>query len=125
LPTTHSQRPTTALRKLLQKPDVPLKEQLQIIEAVLQHRNSIYAHSKRKAGNFLLIVAVVLHELEDVRIHHAAPENFNPSGLLARAARRVFMAAFAAPAADEAGDEHLRARLGEREERWTKAGFHV
>src|SRR5579884_4139620 len=113
----------SALSKLLQESHVPLKEQLQIIKPILQHRNSINAHAKGETGNLFGIVAVVLHKLEDVGIDHAAAENLDPSGLLAGSAGAPFT--LPASAADEAGDEHLRARLGERKKRWTKAGLHI
>src|SRR5262249_37975415 len=100
-----------------------LKKQLQIIQSVLQHRNAVHAHAKCEAGDSLWIVAVVFDELEHIRVDHAAAENFDPSGLFARTTR--IGATLAASAADEAGDEHLRARLGEREERRPEAGFHV
>ena len=39
--------------------------------------------------------------------------------------RHGIATALAASTADEAGDEHLRAGLGEREERWAEAGLHT
>src|SRR5437660_1616683 len=122
-PLTFRQRPTTVSPELLQKPDIPMKDQLQIVEVVLQHRNAIYAHSKRKAGDFFGIVTVVLHKLEYVRVNHAAAENFYPSGLLARATR--VSPPLAASSANEAGDEHLCARLGKWKKRWPETGLHV
>src|SRR4051812_22851259 len=76
-------RANDSLPKLLQKPHIPLKEQLQIIEPVLQHGDSIYAHAKGKPGYFFGVVTVVFHKFKDVGIDHAAAENLNPSRLLA------------------------------------------
>src|SRR5579864_3983479 len=127
LPTTNDERPTTISSKLLQKSHIPLKEQLQIVHAINQHGDSVHAHSESEPGNFLGVVAVMLHELEHVGIDHAAAENFDPSSLLARAARLFFRsgATLPASAADEAGDEHFGAGLCERKERWTEAGLYV
>src|SRR5437879_11338981 len=92
------------LPKLLQKSDISLKEQLQIIQSVLQHCDAVHAHAESESGDFLRIVAVVLHELENIRIDHSAAKNLNPPGLLARTARDVvtIIAALSATAADEA-----------------------
>src|ERR1700688_1137317 len=110
----NDERPTTASPKLLQKPHVSLKKQLQIIQPILQHRYAVHAHAEGKAGNFLGIVAVVLHELEDVRIDHAAAEDLNPSGLLTGTA--WVSTPSSTPTAYKAGDEHLCAWLSKREE---------
>src|SRR5207302_1673722 len=111
----------TVLQKLLQKSHIALKEQLQIIKPVFQHSDAVHAHAEGEAGNLYGIVAVMLHELEHVGINHAAAENFDPSGLLARTARGIVIASPPAPAADKARNEHLRARFCERKERRTKA----
>src|SRR5437868_2736825 len=113
------------LPELFQKPDIPLEEQLQIIQPILQHRDPVHTHPKRKARDFLGIISIVLHEFENIRVHHPATENFNPSRLLAWTARSVIVTSPTPPAADEAGHEHFRARLSEREKRWPEAGLHV
>src|SRR3954466_6832411 len=113
------------LYKLLQKPDITLEKQLQIIEAVLQHGDPVHAHAEREAGNFLRVIAVLLHEFKDIWIDHAAAENLDPSRLLAGTAWRIIRTAFAAATGYETRDEHLRARLGERKERRPKASLHI
>src|SRR5260370_11872998 len=103
-----------SLYKLLQKPHIPLKEQLQIIHSILQQRDPVRAHAKGKSRNLLRVVPVVLHKFKNIGIDHAAAENLNPPGLLARAAR--IRPSPPAPSAYEARNEHLRARLG----KWKK-----
>src|SRR5436190_16740073 len=78
-PTTYDERPTTASRKLFQKSHIPLKEQLQIIQTVLQHCDSVYAHAEGEARNLFRIVTVVPYEIEDVGVHHATAEDLYPS----------------------------------------------
>src|SRR5207245_4159310 len=113
-PTTNDQR--RFLPKLLQKPHIPLEEQLQIVDAIYQHGHAVHAHAKREAGNLLRVVTVVVHELENVSVKHAAAKDFYPSRLLAGTARLLFCvsAALAACPAVEAGDKQLRTWLGER-----------
>src|SRR5271165_1829606 len=114
--TTNDPRPTARfLPKLLQEPNIALKEQLNIVHSVLQQRQPVDAHAEGESGNFFRVVSVVLHELEHIRIDHAAAQHFNPSRLLAGTARSIPLA-LPASAADEAGHIQLRARLGEREE---------
>src|ERR1700686_2477934 len=108
--------------KLLQKPYIPLKKQLNIVHPILQQRQPIHAHAKGKSRNLLRVIAVVLHKLKHIRIHHPAPQHFNPSRLLARTA--WVRPAPPAASANEAGDIQLRARLGEREERWPKVRLY-
>src|SRR5271165_4112119 len=88
------------LRPLLQKPYIPVEEQLQIIHSILQQSNPVRAHAKRKSRNFLGVVPVVLHKLKYIRIHHAAPQNLNPPRLFAWAAG--IRAAPPTPTANEA-----------------------
>jgi len=111
------------LPKLLQEPDIALKEELQIIQAVFEHGDSIDAHAEGEAGNLLGIIAVVLHKLEDIGIDHATAENFDPSTLLA--GTTGLAAALTASAADETGHHHFGAGFGERKERRAKAGLHA
>src|SRR5438309_3645371 len=100
-----------------------MKEQLNIILTVFQHREPVRAHAEGKAGNFRPIVSVLAHELEYVWIDRAATENFNPSGCFARTAR--FAPAAPAAAADKTTYHHRGARPGEGEERWTELGLHA
>src|SRR5437588_12607439 len=113
----------TPLRKLFQKSHIPLKKQLNVIDAVLQNRDAVDAHAKSKPADLRRVVAVVLHELEDVRVNHATAENLDPASGLAGTAR--FTASSTTAATNETADHHLGARLGEREERGPKLRFHA
>src|SRR5882762_3508556 len=100
-------RSSKLLPKLLQKPYITLKEQLNIIHAVLQNRNPFHAHAECKSRNFRRIV---IYEAIHIRIDHAAAQQFNPSAGLAVAARSAVTYALAI--AENATDLHVGARLG-------------
>src|SRR6476646_99605 len=74
----------TALSKLFQKPLIALKEQLNIVDPILQDRDAVRANAEGHARDRPRVVAVVLHELEDVGIDHAAAQNLDPARGLAR-----------------------------------------
>lgn len=74
---------TTPSHKLFQKSDVPLKEQLDIVNFILEHSDALYAHAKSKATDFVRIVAVTFYEFEDCRVHHPAAQQLDPSAVLA------------------------------------------
>src|SRR5689334_8246348 len=108
--TTESRRQATTDQtivsgKLPQKTHVSLKEQLNVIDAVLQDCDAIDTHAKCEARDFFRIVSVVLYEFEDVRIHHAAPENLDPTCHLARTVGLA--ASLSTAAADETAHHHL------------------
>src|SRR5579863_8683423 len=105
----------SVLPKLLQKPDVSIEEQLQIIHPILQQSNPVRTHAKGKSRNFFRVIPVVFHKLKHIRIDHPASQDFDPPSLLAGAAR--ISPALPAPTADEARNKHLRARHRERKER--------
>jgi len=111
------------LGKLMQKPHIALKEQLQIIEPILQHGDAVHAQAKGEAGNLLRVITILLHKLEDIWIDHAAAQDLDPAGLFAGTAS--IEPPLPASPTDEAGNEHFRARLGEREERRAEAGLHI
>src|SRR5205085_3109918 len=69
--------------KLFKKPHVVLKEQLQIVNVVLQHGVTIDAAAKRKAAVFF---RVVIDESVKVRVNHAGAHHFDPSRAFANAA---------------------------------------
>src|SRR5690606_40513745 len=74
--------------KLPQEAKVVLEEDPQIIDAVAQHGKPLQAGAKGVAGITLGIDADVA---EDLWMHHAAAEHFQPAGVLAeigRASRR-------------------------------------
>src|ERR1700688_4465799 len=113
----------SALSKLVQKPHIPLKKQLNIIHPILQQRDPVRAHAKRKSRDLSRVIPIVFHKLKHIRIDHAASQNLNPSRLLARTARIVTSSATAAT--NKARHKHLRARLGKRKKRWTKTRLHA
>src|SRR5580692_3208874 len=112
----------SALSKLLQEPHIPLKKILQIIHAILQQRQPVDAHAECKSRNLLRIVAIVLHELEDIRIHHAASEHLDEPRLLTRPTR--IRSALPASATDEARHVEFRARLRKGKERRPEVCLH-
>ncbi len=64
------------LIKLLQKSDVTLVEQLNVVNSIFQNGNSLHSHAEsesRKLGR------VIIHETEYIGIDHAAAEQLNPS----------------------------------------------
>src|SRR5208283_5653101 len=98
---------------------------LNIIHPILQQSDPVRAHAKREPRNLPRIVSVVPNKLEHIRIDHPASENLNPASLLAWPAGRIIRAAPPTPAANEARNKHLGARLGEREKRRTKTRLHA
>src|SRR5215475_3748753 len=94
-----------ASRELPEEAQVVLEEEPQVVDAVLQHRDAFDAHAERPARVFLRIVADVLQHL---RMHHPAPEDLEPAGLLAHPA--------AIAVTGEAQHVHLGRGLREREE---------
>src|ERR1700692_4248043 len=102
------ERPAT-LPELFQKPHIAREKQLYVIHAILQNRDSLYAHSKGKSGKFRRII---IDKSIYVRINHAAAQQLNPSAGLAVAARSAVAHALAIT--ENTTDLHVGARLGER-----------
>ena len=75
-----------SLDKLFQESHITLKKQLNIIDPIFQHRDSLHTHAKSEAADFIRIVAVALHKLEHCRIDHAATQKLDPSAVLAQSA---------------------------------------
>src|SRR5258706_8698774 len=98
-------RTSPLVRELLQKPQVVLVEQPNVLDLIAQDRDALDADAPREAGVLLRVVA---DRFEHGRVHHAAAEDFDPAGLLAHRTA----GAVARPAADV----HFGARLGVREE---------
>src|SRR4029077_4861680 len=98
-----------------------LKKHLDVVYAVLEHRETVHAHAERKAAYFF---RVVVHEAVDRGINHARAEKFNPAGAFAFATCR---AAGTGPtaAAENAGDVEFPRRFGERKITRTKTRFHA
>lgn len=90
--------------ELAQEPDVVLEVETEVLDAVFQHRAALYSHSEREPAVFIAVYAACF---EYVRVHHAASHDFEPSGMFADVAPL--------PAAEVAGDVHLRRGLREGE----------
>src|SRR5712664_562935 len=112
---------TCFLWELPEEAHVVLEKNLDIIDAVLQHREAIDAYAEGKAADFF---RVVIHEAVDGGIDHARAEEFNPRGALAFRARSA-AGGRTCSAAKWAGDVELDGRLGEREIAWPEARFHA
>src|SRR5712664_1594118 len=93
--------------------DVVLEEDLDIVDAVLEHGQAIDAHAEGEAADFF---RVVFDEAVDGGIYHAGAEKFNPAGAFALRA---------GAAAENAGNIEFDARLGEREITGAEARFHA
>src|ERR1700722_8820177 len=70
-------------RKLLQKLQIVLEEQAQIIDAIAQHGETVDSHAE---GIALPAFAVDARSLENIRMNHPAPQYLQPAGLLANTA---------------------------------------
>src|SRR5690606_943889 len=90
--------------ELLQEAHVALKEQADILDAVLEKGDALDAHAEGEAPDLL---GIVVHHPEDVGVDHAAPQDLEPPFPAAEAA--------ALAPADAALDVHFGAGLGERE----------
>src|SRR5882672_7840655 len=112
---------TCFLWELPEEAHVVLEKDLNIVDAVLQHREAIDAYAEGKAADFF---RVVIHEAVDGGIDHARAEEFNPRGALAFRARSA-AGGRTCSAAKWAGDVELDGRLGEREIAWPEARFHA
>src|SRR5258708_39428162 len=118
----NEQRLTTndVLPKLLQEPHITLKEQLNIIHAVLQNRNPLHAHAEGKSRNFR---GIVIYKPIHIRIDHTAAEQFNPSAGLAVAPRSAV--AHALPITKKPTDRPAAPRSGKRKDTRKETGRHA
>src|SRR5215472_4003445 len=91
--------------ELLEKAQVVLVEQPDVVDLVLQNGDALDAHAEGPARHLFRIVADVA---QHVGMHHAGAEDLEPAALLAEATPVA--------AALEARHVGLRGRLGEREE---------
>src|SRR6266850_673147 len=112
---------TCFLWELPEEAHVILEKHLNIVDAVLQHREAVDADAEGEAADFF---RVVIHEAVDGGIDHARAEEFNPRGALAFRARSA-AGGRTCSAAKWAGDVELDGRLGEREIAWPEARFHA
>src|SRR5204863_3635983 len=97
------------IRELLEKSEIVLEEQADVVHLVAQNRDALDAHPPRESGVPLRVVANVL---EHDRMDHSASADLEPAGSLAHRTT----GAVALPAADV----HLGARLGVREKTRTE-----
>src|SRR5699024_151833 len=101
-----------SILELLQEPQVVLKHQADVVDAVFQHGDALDADAEGKAGIDLRVDAAVC---QHVMMHDAAAEDFDPAGVLAQ--RAALAAAF------KTGNVHLHAGLGEGEVGRAQAGL--
>ena len=90
--------------ELLQEAQIVLGHQADVVDAVLEHGNTLDADAESKAGIDLGVDVAVAQNL---LMHHAGTQDLNPAGVLAQRA--------ALAAAGKTGDVNLNAGLGERE----------
>src|SRR5580692_12509327 len=64
------------LRKLAQEADVVLEKDLDVVDLIFQHGETINAHAEGEAARFF---GVVVDEAVDSRIDHACAEKFDPA----------------------------------------------
>ena len=99
---------------MLQESHIVLKQQSDIVDTVLQHRDPLNTDTECDAGVDVRVNSAVLQNLG---MDHAAAEHFNPAGMLAQAA--------ALSAAFKAADVHFNARFREGEIAGTEPCTHV
>ena len=110
----HSAFSSLLFVELPKEPQVVLKHQADVVDAVLEHGDPLDADAEGDARVDLGVdVAVAQHLLVD----DAAAQNFDPAGVLAEAA--------ALAVAFKAADVHLDAGLGEGEVGRAQAGAHL
>ncbi len=115
----HRRRAGATALELAQEAHIAFKQHAQVGHVVLQAGNALDAHAEGEAGVHLGVDA---RHAKDVRVHHAAAQDLDPTGALAHAALLavVQMAGAAAHAAAHVG---FSGRLGEREVMCAEAGF--
>jgi len=91
--------------ELLQKTQVVLKEEPNIVDSVLEHGHSFYAQAERESGDDL---RVVIHETIDRGIHHSGAKYLQPPCVTAQTTPFSF--------AQHASNIHLGAGFCERKE---------
>src|SRR6478672_182465 len=107
--------------ELPEEADVVLEEDLNVVDAVLEHGEAIDAHAEGEATHFFRIV---LNEAVDGGIDHARAEKLDPAGTLAFRAGATARGR-AAAAAENAGDVEFDRRLGERKVARAKARLYA
>src|SRR5438552_425890 len=105
--------------ELPQEADVVLEKDLDIVDAVLEHGETIDADAEGKATDFF---RVVVDEAVDGGIDHAGAEEFDPGRAFALRTGSATRGRAGSPT-ERAGDIELYARLGEREIAGAEARF--
>src|SRR5207245_1241161 len=105
--------------ELPQGADVVLEKDLDIVDAVLEHGETIDADAEGKATDFF---RVIIHEAVDGGIDHAGAEEFNPGRTLALLAGSS-ASGRSGSTAEGAGDVELYAGLRERKIAGAEARF--
>src|SRR5882724_8706104 len=109
----------TFLWELLKEAHIVLEKDLNIVDAVLEHREAVDAHAEGEAADFF---RVVIDEAVDGGIDHARAEELDPRGALAFRTSAAIRSA--GSAAEGAGDVELNRGLGEREIARPEARLH-
>src|SRR5271168_5187562 len=63
--------------KLFQEADVVLEKDLEVVDAVFEHRQAVHAHAEGEAVHFF---GVVVDEAVDGRVDHTGSKKFDPAG---------------------------------------------
>jgi len=95
---------------LPQKTKIVFEKEAQIVDSKFQHGNSLDSHPKSKTAH---LVGIVPDHLEDLRVNHSGPQNFQPSGLRTNPA--------SLSTAHYALDVHFRTGFGEGEKAGSEA----
>src|SRR5688572_24974900 len=101
-----------SLAELAQEPQIILKKEPDIVDAVFQHGNALHSHAEGEAGN---LFRVITDEAKNRGINQAGTEYFQPAGAFANAAGLPRRAG-ATTAANQTLDVDLSARFSERKE---------
>src|SRR5690348_6459657 len=96
--------------ELGEEADVVLEEDLEVVDAVLEHRQAVHAHAESEAAD---LFRVVIHKAVDGGIDHARAEKLDPAGAFAFAASGAACAR-AGAAAENARDVEFDTGLGKR-----------
>src|SRR5271168_573009 len=107
--------------ELAQKAHVILEKDLDIVDSVLQHGQTVHAHSEREAVYFF---GVVVDEAVDGGIDHTRAEEFDPAGAFAFCAGDAGSGG-AAAAAENTGNIKFHRRFRERKITGTKTRVHA
>src|SRR5262249_48422773 len=99
--------------ELTEEPQIALEEQLDVVDAILDHGKTVNAQTKRPAR---IPVGVNSAVPQHLGMNHTAAHHFNPAALLADGT--------ALPVANRATHVDLTAGLGEGKKAWTKASAH-